>query len=208
MERERNNAIPDRHQTSDWDELRRRLTAAREAISREPTRAEKQSILMARAAILAQDPAGEETAADYAEVLEFRLAHELYGIETTYVSATAPLLELTPIPGTPPFLLGLINHRGQILSVIDLKKFFDLPDKGLTDLNKVIVVQNDEMEFGVLADEIAGVRQIRRNEIQPALPTLTGVREEYLLGVSRERTVLLDGRRLLADRSLVINDEE
>lgn len=207
MERERNTAVPDRHQASDWEELRRRLTAAREATSRELTLAEKQSILRTRAAILAQDPAGEETA-DSIEVLEFRLAHELYGIETTYVSATVPLQELTPLPGTPPFVLGLINHRGQILSVIDLKKFFDLPDKGLTDLNKVIIVRSDEMEFGVLADEIAGVRQIGRDEIQPALPTLTGVREEYLLGVSRERTVLLDGRRLLTDRSLVINDEE
>jgi len=208
MERKQGNASPDRPTTPGWEELRRRLAAAREAINREPTPAEKQSILRARAAILARDPAEEGTTAVYIEVLEFRLASELYGIETTHVSATVPLQELTPLPGTPPFVLGLINHRGQILSVIDLKKFFDLPDKGLTDLNKVIIVRSDEMEFGVLADEIIGVRQTRRDEIQPALPTLTGVREEYLLGVTRERTVLLDGRRLLADRSLVINDED
>lgn len=208
MERERNSTVPDRHQASDWEELRRRLAAARDAINRELTQAEKQSILRARAAILARDPADEETTAVYIEVLEFRLASELYGIETACISATVPLKELTPLPGTPPFVLGLINVRGQILSVIDLKKFFELPDKGLTNLNKVIIVQDDTMEFGVLADEIAGVRQIRRDGIQPALPTLTGIREEYLLGVTPERTVLLDGRRLLANRSLVINDEE
>jgi purine-binding chemotaxis protein CheW len=141
-------------------------------------------------------------------VLEFRLASETYAIETVYVRATSPLRELTPLPGTPAFLLGLINLRGQILSVIDLKRFFDLPEKGLTDLNRVIIVHGEEMEFGLLADEILGVRSLRRDEIQPPLPTLTGIREEYLLGVSRERTVVLNGRKLLTDPALVVNDEE
>jgi len=69
---------------------------------------------------------------------------------------------------------------GQILSVIDIKKFFGLPEKGLTDLNKVIVVRTQQMELGILADAVLGVRAIGLSDLQNSLPTLTGIRAEYL----------------------------
>jgi purine-binding chemotaxis protein CheW len=97
--------------------------------------------------------------------------------------------------------------RGQILSVIDLKKFFDLPEKGLTDLNQVIVVQGDTMAFGILADAILGVRSIPLESIQPSLPTLTGIRAAHLKGVTSERLVILDATKLLADPTLIVFEE-
>lgn len=90
-----------------------------------------------------------------------------------------PIKELTPLPCTPSFVLGIINVRGQILTVIDLRRFFDLPIKGLTDLNKVIVIEHHEGELGVLADAILGVRSLCSSEIRPAPSTLTGVREIF-----------------------------
>jgi len=104
-------------------------------------------------------------------------------------------------------VLGVINVRGQILSVIDIKKFFDLPEKGLTDLNKVIIVNSDSMQLGVLADVILGVREIAEEDIQPSLPTLTGIRAEYLIGVAKERLVVLDARKLLSDGNIVVQEE-
>jgi purine-binding chemotaxis protein CheW len=91
--------------------------------------------------------------------------------------------------------------------VIDIRKFFDLPEKGLTDLNKVIIVRDDAMEFGILADELLGTRTIPLSEVQPPLATLTGIREEYLKGVTRNRTAILDGARLLSDKNLIVNEE-
>ena len=123
------------------------------------------------------------------------------------VRETLPLKDLTPVPCTPPFVLGLIGVRGQIISVIDIRKFFDLPEKGLTDLNKVIIVHDEGMEFGILADAVLGVRTIPLAGLQPSLPTLTGVREEYLRGVTQERLVVLDGKKLLSDRRLVVHEE-
>ena len=104
-------------------------------------------------------------------------------------------------------MLGIVNVRGEILSVIDIKKFFDLPEKGLTDLNKVIVLQSGNMLFGILADTIAGVRRIPLTDIQPSLPTLTGVREEYLKGVTPERLVILDAEKLLTDEGIVVQEQ-
>ncbi len=89
--------------------------------------------------------------------MKFLLTHENYGIESVYVREVHPLKELTPLPCTPSFVLGIINVRGQILSVIDLKKFFDLPAQEPTSLNKVIIFHNNRIEFGILADAVIGV---------------------------------------------------
>lgn len=195
--------------TIDWREVERRLEAARIAIEHvwAPSPEETQKILKARAQALAREPMPTETAGEHIEVVEFVLAHERYAIESHYVREVAPLENLTPLPCTPAFVLGIVNVRGEILSVIDLKKFFDLPEKGLTDLNKVIVLQSGNMLFGILADVIAGVRRIPLTGIQPSLPTLTGVREEYLKGVTAERIVVLDAEKLLMDESIVVQEQ-
>lgn len=190
----------------DWDSLRRRLAASRTAAGFELTPDAAREILKARARELAM-PVGREGAGATLEVLEFLLSFESYAIELSWVVEAYPLRDLTPLPGTPPFVLGIINVRGRILSLIDLRVFFDLPQKGLTNLNRVIILRSGEMEFGILADEIIGTRSIPLAELQPPLPTLTGIREEYLKGVTRERTALLDGEKLLGDRKIVVNDE-
>lgn len=204
-----NEPKPRKPATIDWREVEQRMEAARTAVERvwAPTAEETQRILRARAQALAQEPAPAEAADERIEVVEFLLAHECYAIESPYVREVFPLENLTPLPCTPPFVLGIVNLRGEILSVIDIKKFFDLPGKGLTDLNKVIVLQSGNMVFGILADAIVGVRHILLTGIQPSLPTLTGVRQDYLQGVTTERTVILDASRLLTDEGIVVQEQ-
>ena len=191
----------------DWQKVRKRLDEVTDMLNRNLTPAEVKDILKARARALAREPLTEATVAECIELLEFSLAHETYGVETVYVRETRPLREITPVPCTPPFVLGLINVHGRIISVIDIKRFFDLPEKGLTDLNKVIIMHDGEMEFGILADSVLGVRAILLAELHPSLPTLTGVREEYLKGVTNDRTVVLDGKKLLGDRKIIVHEE-
>lgn len=192
-----------------WEEIHRRLAAARAVVEQKwaPNPEEKKKILKSRAQALTQEPAKQTPAEDHMEVVEFLLAHEKYGIESSCVREVYSLRELAPVPCTPPFVLGMINLRGQILSVIDLKKFFDLPEKGLTDLNKVLVVRTDRMELGILADVILGVRTIPLQDLQPSLPTLTGIRAEYLRGVSKDRLVILDVRKILSDPNIVVQEQ-
>lgn len=193
--------------TTGWEKLHRRLAAARAAASRGVTPDEEQRILRQRAQVLARQSHPGEGAGESLECLEFLLASETYALEIAWIAGTCPLKEITPLPGTPPFVAGIINVRGRILSVIDIRQFFDVPARGLTDLNKVVILRDTDMEFGILADDIIGTRSIPLKEIQPPPATLTGIRGEYLKGVTRERTAILDGRRLLADRDLVVEDE-
>jgi len=168
---------------------------------------EKRTVLRSRAKKLAQELEKRGSDNDYHEVLEFLLAHETYAIETMFVREVYPMTELTPLPCTPAFVFGLINVRGQILTVMDMKKFFDLPERGITNLNKVIVVRKDAMELGILADEIIGIRNIPVNEIQPPLSTMTGIHAEYLKGVTDERLIVIDMGRFLTDKKLIVQEE-
>jgi purine-binding chemotaxis protein CheW len=179
--------------------------ASREPLA--PRAEEKKKILRARAKELAREGEKEKTTGAFIEIVEFVLAHEKYGIESSYVREIHTLRELAPVPCTPPFVRGIVNVRGQIVSVIDIKKFFDLPERGLTDLNKVIIIHDATMEFGILADAILGVRMLSVEAIQAPLPTLTGIRSEYLRGVTREPIVVLDGAKILSAKTLVVHEE-
>lgn len=193
----------------DWRDIERRMAAARAAIERgwTPPPEETQRILKARAQALALEPVQAEAADERLEVVEFLLAYEHYAVESRYVREVFPLENLTPLPCTPTFVLGIINLRGELLSVIDIKKFFELPEKGLTDLNKVIVLRSENMLFGILADAITGVRRVPIADIQPSLPTLTDIREAYLRGVTPDRTVILDAEKLLSDVNIIVQEQ-
>ena len=171
------------------------------------TSATDQQILRERAASLARPftpalPPGEQI-----ELLEFRLAQEDYAMASWHVVEVLPLKDLTPLPGTPAFLPGVVNVLGRITPVLDIKKFFDLPDPGLTDLHRIILVRGHGMELGVLADAITGMRRIALSALQGALPTLSGIRADYLLGVTAQRLVVLDMDRILGDERLLVHQE-
>jgi purine-binding chemotaxis protein CheW len=192
----------------DWDGIKTRLEAARVKLEQEwtPGPEQRARILRDRAQALSREQEGEE-GGEKIEFVEFLLAYERYGMETSYVREVYPLRDLTAVPCTPAHVLGIINVRGQILSIVDLKKFFDLPEKGLGELNKVIILHSDGMEFGVLADVIVGVRAVTAGSLQPSLPTLTGVRDEYLLGITKDGTAVLDAGRILSDKKIAVDEK-
>jgi purine-binding chemotaxis protein CheW len=141
------------------------------------------------------------------ELLEFGLASERYAIECQYVEDVQPLRELTPLPCTPAFLAGIVNVRGRIVPVLDLKRFFDLPERGLTDLHRTIIVRGYDLEIGLLADVVFGIRSLPAERLQPSLPTLTGIRADYLKGVADGSLVVLAVERILSDPKITIHEE-
>jgi purine-binding chemotaxis protein CheW len=141
------------------------------------------------------------------ELLEFGLASERYAVECQYVEDVQPLRDLTPLPCTPAFLAGIVNVRGRIVPVLDLKKFFELPERGLTDLHRTIIVRGHDLEIGLLADVIVGTRSIPAESLQPSLPTLTGIRAGYLKGVAEGCLVVLAVDRILSDPKIIVHEE-
>jgi len=190
----------------DWSEVYRRIDEVQGEVGGRMAPEERSRILKERAKGLARRSGGE-VVADYLEVVTFSLGRETYAFESAHVREVCPLRGLTPLPCTPPFVRGVVNVRGQILSVVDIKRFFDLPEEELTDMSRIIILRSDDMEFGVLADAILGTRRVPLTEVQVSLPTLTDIRGEYLRGVTGERTVILDAEKLLSAPEIVVNEE-
>ncbi len=115
------------------------------------------------------------------------------------------------MPGAPGFVLGIVSVRGEIFSVVDLKKFFEMPTRGLTDLTRVIILSlhapTGGMEFDILAEEVMGTVSLPIKDIQPGLPTLTGIRADYLKGVAKNRLIVLDSAKLLSDKKMIVHQE-
>jgi purine-binding chemotaxis protein CheW len=193
-----------------WEQVHRRLTAAQAALDRDwqLTPEESARALRDRAKALAREAVATGETGEFLEVVEFLVANERYGIESHHVREVYPVGDLTPMPCVPSYVLGVINMRGRVVSVVDLKRFFELPQKGLSDLNKAIIVSAPGMELGILADAVvAGLRRIRMQDLHPSLPTLTEIRAEYLRGVTGDRLVVLDAEKILSDPKLVVRQE-
>lgn len=143
-----------------------------------------------------------EQGGGWIETLTFSLSGETYAVESEHVSLVMPLSQYTPLPGTPPHVLGIVNVRGRIVSVLDLRVLFDLPIGGLSDKNFLVVMQGPEMEFGLLIDRVLGVKQIQTAALQQEVANLSGIRSAYLLGVTADQWTVLDGARMLGDPAM------
>jgi len=193
----------------DWDIIKDKIATLQEALSQKNVvlPEDKRAILKARAQKLAIEKKDETAWQEFIEVVEFRLASETYGIETSFVREVYPLTDYTVLPGVPAFVIGIVNVRGQIISVIDLKKFFHLPEKGIGELNKVIIIQNEKMVFGILADVILGSHSVPIETLQTNLPKISGISGEYLKGISSNHLIILDAGKILIDEKIIVNQE-
>lgn len=185
----------------DWDKVKERLRKADEALA-SASAASARSVLKKRAESLAAPPMDEQEYEGIQAVV-FTLGGERFAFESAYLSEVCPATEIVPVPCTPPFVLGIVSLRGEMVSIIDLRKFFELPDRGISDMNRLMVLSSGMMRFGVLADTVEGVRVLKAEELKK-LPTLSGVREEYLVGVSPLGITVLDAGKLLADKSIIV----
>lgn len=193
----------------DWTGVRERLarlTAVTVAGSQSAE--ERRRLLTERAEVLARvaAPKGEE--GETVSVLEFRLGVERYAVENAAVREVHVLREITPVPGTPDFILGVVVVRGRICSVVDLARVFEMPARERGARARVVVLADRAMEFAIVVDEVIGMRAIATAALQDSLPTMTGARQKYLRGVTPERIAVLDARRLLTDGALVVRDDD
>ena len=166
-----------------------------------------EEILRSRAMALAQELEEKGDRPFDFEAAAFLLAHETYLVHTEYILGITAAKGLTPIPCTPSFVLGVVNWHGKIISVLDLKKLFHLPETERTDLSRVILLGCMGIELGVLVDRIAGICSVRRAEIQKLLDSREGVSSEYIIGLDLEQRILLNVEKLFSGRKMIVHEE-
>ena len=191
----------------DWDAVRLRLERCRRAIEG-AGQDDDATVLAARARALAALAAPEQADGPGEQALElvvFRCGGERYAFETMHVAHVAPRQPLTRIAGVPNFVAGIVAIDGEVYSVLDLRSLLGLPVRKLVDQEAMILLRGEDMEFGVLADEIAGIERHAARTLVPTLPTLASVDQTYLVGITPDHTAILDARRLLGDAALIVD---
>ena len=164
-------------------------------------------ILKQRTLTFAKPQLSDQSHVDAIRTVVLSFEQEKYGIEVDYVREIFPLGQLTDIPCTPDFISGIINVRGNIISIIDLRKFFGIPCKGITDLKKVVIISHHNFEMGILAAEVSDVMSIQKDQLFPGHTFFTNIDSDYIKGITKEMLVLLDIKNLINDKKLIIDDE-
>ncbi len=139
--------------------------------------------------------ANEERSAitmDDEQLIVFELASECYGVEIAAVNTIIRMQEITEIPRSPEFVEGVINLRGSIIPVIDLRKRFALPAAEPTKASRIVVVESCGLLIGVVVDAVTETLRLPNEAIEPPSPIVTSVDSEYVRGVGK-----LEGRLVI-----------
>ncbi|MCR4419867.1 MAG: chemotaxis protein CheW [Clostridia bacterium] len=127
------------------------------------------------------------------QLVAFELAGETYGVDINWVHEIIRMQAVTRLPRTPVFIEGVINLRGRIIPVIDLRKRFGLPPKEQTPDTRIMVVEMAGVTVGMIVDAVSEVVRLSAESIEPPPPMMHGIDTAYLEGVGKweERLVIL-----------------
>ncbi len=153
-------------------------------------------ILADRARRLALPPQVVEDESSLMKIVSFSLGTERYAIEASYVREICLLKEYTSLPSTPIYVFGVMNLRGEIIPIVDLRRILDLPIEN-PRLNFQIILRDKDQQLAILAETIIGLRSIKSKDLTHSLATLTGVRREFLNGITFDQISLLNVDRIL-----------
>ncbi len=132
----------------------------------------------------------------------FRLENEKYGINVMQVQEVLRVTEIAPVPGAPVYVLGIINLRGNVVTVIDTRTRFGLQTKEVDDSSRIVIIEADEQVVGILVDSVAEVADLNVSEVETAPNVGTEDSAKFIQGVAShegELLILVDLNRLLTD---------
>lgn len=167
---------------------------------------EAADILKQRATRLAAPLTNEDHGQDELKVVGFTLGNESYALEPEFIQEVYPLKQVTRLPGTPSFLMGIVNIRRKIVPLIDLKKILEIPSANHS-VSKIIVLGQKEHQVAIGIDHLAGMLTIYKHDLQSALPSLHGTKQNVLKGITLDQTIVLDGHAILTDKHFIVDSE-
>jgi len=136
--------------------------------------------------------------------LTFKLGEESFGLEIKYVTEIVGIQPITNIPEVPNYVKGIINLRGKVISVIDVRIKFKKEPVEYDERTCIIVIEIDDISIGLIVDEVSEVVTIKDEDIVPPPSYKTGFQNKYIKGVGKYK----DGVKLLLDSNKLLTNEE
>jgi purine-binding chemotaxis protein CheW len=134
----------------------------------------------------------------------FQLERETYGINVMQVQEVLRYTDIAPVPGAPDYVLGIINLRGNVVTVIDTRSRFGLPSAEVSENSRIVIIEAEKQVIGILVDSVAEVVYLRSSEIDAAPRVGTEESAKFIQGVSNRDGELL----ILVDLNKLLSDEE
>ena len=134
----------------------------------------------------------------------FRLCDETYGINVMQEKEVLRYTDISPVPGASSFVLGIINLRGSVVTVIDTSSRFGLTSSDITDDTRIVIIESEEQVMGILVESVAEVVYLRQSEIESAPHVVTDESAKFVQGVSYRDGVLL----ILIDLNMLLNEDQ
>jgi len=144
----------------------------------------------------------ESGVVEHRQCVTFRLNEEIYGINVMSVQEVLRVTEIAPVPGAPNYVIGIINLRGNVVTVIDTRNRFGLPPKEMDDATRIVIIEAENQTVGIVVDSVSEVVDIYSNEIETAPNVGNDETARYIEGVvsrSEELLILVDLNKLLTD---------
>ncbi|OEU67505.1 MAG: chemotaxis protein CheW [Desulfovibrio sp. S3730MH75] len=136
------------------------------------------------------------------QLVTFSIAEEEFGVDILAVQEIIRTMEITKVPRAPVFVEGVINLRGKVIPIVDLRSKFGLETREHDQSTRIIVIEITSMIIGFVVDSVSEVLRIPANTIEPPPPVVSGLESEYISGVGKledRLLILLDLDRLLSD---------
>ena len=154
---------------------------------------------------LTSQSAKKQQAADLVlQWVTFKLQEETYGINVMQVQEVLRYTEIAPVPGSPDYVMGIINLRGNVVTVIDTRTRFGLESADVTDNSRIVIIEAEKQVIGILVDSVAEVVYLKQSEIDTAPNVGTDESARFIQGVSNREGELL----ILVDLNKLLSDEE
>ena len=134
----------------------------------------------------------------------FRLDGEIYGIKVMQVQEVLRVSEIAPVPGSPDYVMGIINLRGNVVTVIETRKRFGLAQGEIDDASRIVIIESDENVVGMLVDSVAEVVDLKQSEIESSPNVGNEESAKYIEGVATHNNNLL----ILVDINKLLSTEE
>jgi purine-binding chemotaxis protein CheW len=135
------------------------------------------------------------------QLVTFRLGELLLGIDIRCVREINRVFDITPVPDAPPLVTGVVNLRGEVVTVVDLRTILELPATEITPRTRLMIVQSDDEAIGLLVDRVADVATVQSTDEEPLPANVGGIDSRYFTGVYRvgnDLLVVLDVAAALA----------
>ncbi len=132
----------------------------------------------------------------------FKLDREIYGVNVMQVREVLRYTDIAPVPGAPSYVLGIINLRGNVVTVIDTRMRFGLPTTEVTDNTRIMIIESDKQVIGILVDSVAEVVDLNTADIDDTPNVGTEESAKFIRGVcnrEKELLILIDLNKLLTE---------